>query len=191
MSATSSQTSNQVPVHATATFGGGCFWCLEAIFQQLKGVHKVESGYMGGKTLNPTYKDVCTGTTDHAEVIRISFDPNVISYKQILEIFFVMHDPTTLNRQGNDVGTQYRSVVFYESAEQKETAQSVIQDLTARRIWDSPIVTQLVPEETFYKAEDYHQDYFNQNPQQSYCQFVVMPKVAKLRHEFMTFTKKA
>lgn len=168
----------------TATLGGGCFWCLEAVFRELKGVHNVESGYMGGKTLNPTYKDVCSGSTGHAEVIRVSFDAGTISYREILEIFFVMHDPTTLNRQGNDVGTQYRSVIFYSSPQQRQTAQEIIKAFTDKSIWDASIVTQLVPEEVFYKAEDYHQGYFSQNPQQSYCQLVVAPKVAKLRKHF-------
>jgi peptide-methionine (S)-S-oxide reductase len=173
----------------TATLGGGCFWCLEAVFQELKGVQKVESGYMGGKTLNPTYKDVCSGMTGHAEVIRITFDPQNISYREMLQIFFVMHDPTTLNRQGNDTGTQYRSVVFYNSPEQQQVALSVMREVEEKKIWDSPIVTQLQPEEIFYKAEDYHQGYFNQNSQQPYCQLVVAPKVAKLRKKFIENVK--
>lgn len=172
-----------------ATLGGGCFWCLDAVFQELKGVRKVESGYMGGKTLNPTYKDVCSGITGHAEVIRVTFDPTIIFYQEILQVFFVMHDPTTLNRQGNDVGTQYRSVVFYNSPGQHDSAQTVIKEFTNKKVWDSSIVTQLVPEETFYKAEDYHQGYFSQNPQQSYCQLVVAPKVAKVRKQFIESVK--
>ena len=173
----------------TATLGGGCFWCFEAVFQELKGVRMVESGYMGGKTLNPTYKEVCSGTTGHEEVIRVTFDPAVISYKEIIQVLFVMHDPTTLNRQGNDVGTQYRSVVFYNSPAQRDLVQTVIKEFTDKKVWDSAIVTQLIPEETFYKAEDYHQGYFSQNPQQPYCQLVVAPKVSKLRKQFIENVK--
>ena len=167
-----------------ATLGGGCFWCLEAVFDDLQGVLSVESGYAGGKNPNPTYKQVCSGTTNHAEVVRVRFDPAVLSYHDLLEIFFTIHDPTTLNRQGNDVGTQYRSVVFYHSPEQKETAEQVIRELTKTGIWDGAIVTQVVPATDFYVAEDYHQEYFQNNASQPYCQFVVAPKVQKFRSKF-------
>lgn len=166
----------------TATLGGGCFWCLEAIYQELKGVNLVESGYTGGQVPNPTYEQVCEGTTGHAEVVRIEFDPAVVSYREVLEIFFTMHDPTTPNRQGNDVGTQYRSVIYYHSPEQYETAKQVIACMA--NVWDAPIVTELSPAQTYYKAEDYHQNYFRQHPLQGYCAFVVAPKVAKFRKMF-------
>jgi peptide-methionine (S)-S-oxide reductase len=165
-----------------ATLGGGCFWCLEAVYQQLKGVQTVESGYTGGQVRNPTYEQVCSGTTGHAEVIRVSFDPDVVSYREILEVFFTIHDPTTLNRQGNDVGTQYRSVIYFHSPEQREIARHVIAEMAI--VWDAPIVTELSPAETYYKAEDYHQNYFRENPLQGYCAFVVAPKVAKFRQTF-------
>ena len=165
-----------------ATLGGGCFWCTEAVFQQLKGVQAVESGYTGGQVPNPTYEDVCAGTTGHAEVVRVSFDPDVVSYREVLEVFFTIHDPTTLNRQGNDVGTQYRSVVYYHSPAQQEIAKHVISEMA--NVWDAPIVTELSPAETFYKAEGYHQDYFRQNPMQGYCAFIIAPKVAKFRKTF-------
>jgi peptide-methionine (S)-S-oxide reductase len=165
-----------------ATLGGGCFWCLEAVFQQLKGVQHVESGYCGGDTPAPTYEQVCRGTTGHAEVVRIEFDPAVISYRELLEVFFTIHDPTTLNRQGNDIGTQYRSVIFFHSPEQEATAKQVIACMAG--VWDAPIVTQLVPEQPYYKAEDYHQNYYRNNPMQGYCAFVVEPKVAKFRKTF-------
>jgi len=168
-----------------ATLGGGCFWCTEAVFSQLKGVESVESGYAGGVTQNPTYKDICTGTTGHAEVVRVTFDPNVVFYKEILEIFFTTHDPTTLNRQGNDVGAQYRSVIFYHSSRQKETAEEAIRELSESKIWSAPIVTEVTPAAMFYKAEEYHQTYFQRNAAQPYCQLVVAPKVAKLRKKFM------
>jgi len=168
-----------------ATLGGGCFWCLEAVFDELRGVESVESGYMGGATGNPTYEQVCSGKTGHAEVVQVTFDPTEVSFKEILEVFFVIHDPTTLNRQGNDVGTQYRSAIFYHSAEQKSQAEKVIKNLNDGHIWDSPIVTELAPAQTFYRAEGYHQDYFLRNPAQPYCMFVVAPKVAKLRKEFL------
>ena len=167
-----------------ATLGGGCFWCTEAVFKELKGVEKVESGYSGGKVLNPTYEQVCTGRTGHAEVVQITFDPEVISFKEILQIFFTVHDPTTLNRQGADLGTQYRSVIFYHNEGQRAIAEQVIEELEITKIWDAPIVTQVVPFEAFYKAEDYHRDYFKQNPGQSYCQVVIAPKVAKLRQHY-------
>jgi peptide-methionine (S)-S-oxide reductase len=167
-----------------AVLGGGCFWCLEAVFEQLKGVEKVESGYAGGEVPYPTYEQVCSGTTGHAEVVRISFDPQVISFGDLLDIFFAMHDPTTLNRQGADVGTQYRSAIFYYSDEQKKQAEQKIQEWNAGGAWDRPIVTQLAPLTTFFPAEDYHQGYFRGNPRQGYCQAVIVPKVVKLRKKF-------
>lgn len=168
----------------TATLGGGCFWCLEAVFQQLRGVEKVESGYAGGQTPNPSYKQVCTGATGHAEVVQVTFDPAAISFREVLEVFFGTHDPTTKDRQGMDVGTQYRSAIFYHSPEQKRVAEQLIAELNAAGIWGAPIVTQVVPAAEFYKAEDYHQDYFVDNPGQPYCQAVVGPKVAKFRKRF-------
>ena len=173
-----------------ATLAGGCFWCLEAVFDDLKGVESVESGYVGGKTASPTYEDICSGKTGHAEVVQITFDPKVVSFKEILEVFFVIHDPTTLNRQGNDSGTQYRSAVFYHSAEQKAAAEQVIANLGAAKIYDDPIVTEVVPASKFYAAEDYHQEYFRRNPAQPYCAFVVRPKVAKFRKHFLEKLKK-
>jgi len=167
-----------------ATLGGGCFWCLEAGFELLKGVERVESGYTGGEVKNPTYHAVCTGATGHAEVVQIAYDPKVISYRDLLQIFFVLHDPTTLNRQGHDVGTQYRSAVFFHSPEQNHIAQTVIAELEKEKTWDRPIVTQVAPLETFYRGEDYHQGYFRANPGQAYCQAVVAPKVAKMRKHF-------
>ena len=173
-----------------ATLAGGCFWCLEAVFDDLKGVESVESGYMGGKTANPSYEDVCSGETGHAEVVQLSFDPKQVSFKEILEVFFVIHDPTTLNRQGNDVGTQYRSAIFHHSAEQKTAAEQVIADMGAAKIYDDPIVTEVVPASKFYVAEDYHQEYFRRNPAQPYCAFIVRPKVAKFRKHFLEKLKK-
>lgn len=170
-----------------AILGGGCFWCLEAVYLEVRGVTRVESGYMGGDTPDPTYEQVCGGTTGHAEVVRIEFDPAVVSYRDILEIFFTIHDPTTLNRQGNDVGTQYRSVIFWTSPEQEATARKVMAEMAA--VWDAPIVTQIGPARTWYKAEAYHQDYFNQHPLQGYCAFVVAPKVAKFRKMFAARVK--
>lgn len=166
----------------TAMLGGGCFWCLEAVYQELKGVQAVESGYSGGRVLNPTYEQVCEGTTGHAEVVKVTFDPAIVSYREILEIFFTIHDPTTLNRQGNDTGTQYRSVIYFHSAEQQVTAKHVIAEMA--NVWDAPIITELSPAQTYYKAEDYHQNYFRQHPLQGYCAFVVAPKVAKFRKTF-------
>jgi len=165
-----------------ATLGGGCFWCTEAVFQQLKGVQAVESGYTGGQVENPVYEQICEGTTGHAEVVRLTFDPAVVSYREILEVFFTIHDPTTLNRQGNDVGTQYRSVIYYHSPEQQDTAKQVISEMA--NVWDAPIVTELSPAETYYKAENYHQNYFRMNPMQGYCAFIVAPKVSKFRKTF-------
>lgn len=171
-----------------ATLGGGCFWCLDAFFRRIEGVNHVESGYAGGQIENPTYDQVCTGTTGHAEVVQVGFDPSVITYREILEIFFTMHDPTTPNRQGNDVGDQYRSVIFYGSDEQQSVAKDVIAHFAADH-WDNPIVTQLEPLETFFPAEDYHQDYFNKNPTQGYCMMIINPKLSKLRQEFATKLK--
>jgi peptide-methionine (S)-S-oxide reductase len=165
-----------------ATLGGGCFWCLEAVYQELRGVQHVESGYTGGQVPNPTYEAVCAGTTGHAEVVRITFDTQVVSYREILEIFFTIHDPTTLNRQGNDIGTQYRSVIYFHSSEQEDVAKHVIAEMA--NVWDAPIVTELKPAETYYKAEEYHQNYFRQNPMQGYCAFIVAPKVVKFRQMF-------
>jgi peptide-methionine (S)-S-oxide reductase len=167
-----------------ALFGGGCFWCLEAVFEQLRGVQQVESGYAGGTVANPSYQAVCTGTTGHAEVVKITFDPTIISYRELLEVFFAVHDPTTLNRQGEDVGMQYRSVIYYYTSEQKDTAQTVIAELTAEKVYPRPIVTKLELAPEFFKAEDYHQGYYRANPDQGYCQLVVNPKVAKARKVF-------
>jgi peptide-methionine (S)-S-oxide reductase len=167
-----------------ATFAAGCFWCTEAIFTELKGVERVESGYSGGKVANPSYEQVCTGATDHAEAIQITYDPKIISYKQLLEIFLTTHDPTTLNRQGNDVGTQYRSAVFYHNEAQKETAQAVIKEIDGKHLWPDPIVTKVTPFTNFYKAENYHQEYFERNGSAPYCQFVIAPKVAKFRDHY-------
>ena len=173
------------PLHIeTATFGAGCFWCTEAIFQSLKGVSSVISGYMGGHTNNPTYEQVCSGNTGHAEVIQVDFDPKVITYEELLLIFFKTHNPTTLNRQGNDIGTQYRSVVFFHSQEQKEKANKMIDELTRELVYDSPIVTEVSPVSDFYKAEGYHQNYFNQNSGQPYCAFVIQPKLIKFGEKF-------
>ena len=166
----------------TATLGGGCFWCTEAVFQQIRGVIKVESGYCGGQVHNPTYEQICTGQTGHAEVVRLRFDPTLITYAEILEIFFTIHDPTTLNRQGADRGTQYRSVIYYHDQTQQQIAQATMQKMAA--IWDDLIVTELSMAPQFYMAEDYHQNYFRQHPEQGYCSFVVAPKVAKARKVF-------
>jgi peptide-methionine (S)-S-oxide reductase len=167
-----------------ATLAGGCFWCLEAVYDQLKGVKSVESGYMGGKNPNPSYRDVCTGTTGHAEVVQITYDTDKVSFKDLLDVFFTIHDPTTLNRQGADVGTQYRSAIFYHTPEQKTVAEQAISELNASRVWDNPIVTEVSPLQPFYIAEEYHQEYFANNPDQGYCQFVVAPKVAKFRKHY-------
>ena len=167
-----------------ATLGGGCFWCLEAVYQELTGVQKSVSGYAGGAVVNPTYDQICTGTTGHAEVVQLTFDPALVSYRKILEVFFTIHDPTTLNRQGNDVGTQYRSVIYYHSPEQLEIAKQVIAEMA--NVWDAPLVTELAPLPIFYEAESYHQNYYNQHPNQGYCAFVVAPKVAKFRKLFLS-----
>ena len=173
-----------------ATLAGGCFWCLEAIYDELKGVEDVVSGYAGGSVENPSYQAVCTGATGHAEVVQVTFDPQVVSFKELLEVFFTIHDPTTLNRQGADVGTQYRSAIFYHSPEQKAAAGQVIAEIGAAGIWPDPIVTEIAPLETFYPAEDYHQEYFRKNPYQGYCRAVVAPKVAKFRAKFIERLKK-
>ena len=163
-----------------AVFGAGCFWCVEALFLQLNGVSEVISGYSGGNTKNPTYKDICTGKTNHAEVCKIIYDPNIISYKQLLEKFWEIHDPTTLNRQGNDIGTQYRSIIFYNNKEEEHTALTYKNVLSTSKIYQSPIITEIKPLEIFYKAEDFHQDYYNQNKDQPYCQYIIRPKLNKI-----------
>ena len=168
-----------------ATLGGGCFWCLEAVYEELRGVEKVESGYSGGPVPNPTYRQVCTGTTGHAEVVQVTFDPEAVSFKEILEVFFTIHDPTTLNRQGADVGPQYRSAIIYHDEEQRRVAEEVISELEAEGIWDAPIVTEVTPFEAFYVAEDYHQGYYRDNEYQPYCQVVIAPKVAKFRKQYL------
>lgn len=178
------------PTREVATLGGGCFWCLEAPYDQLRGVESVESGYMGGHVVNPTYRQICTGATGHAEVVRVTFDPQVVSYREILEVFFTLHDPTTRNRQGNDVGPQYRSVIFCHSPDQQATAEAVIQELTAAKLWPNPIVTEVTPASEFYMAEEYHQEYFERNPYQGYCQVIIAPKVAKFRKQFLDRLKK-
>ncbi len=173
-----------------ATLGGGCFWCLEAVFDNLRGVESVESGYTGGKLANPTYQQVCGGDTGHAEVVRVTFDPQAISFREILEVFFAIHDPTTLNRQGNDAGTQYRSAIFFHTPGQQAAAEQVIAELTTAKAYSDPIVTEVAPAQTFYVAEDYHQEYFLNNAYQPYCQYVVAPKVAKFRQKFARRVKK-
>lgn len=167
-----------------ATLGGGCFWCTEAVYKELNGVVDVVPGYSGGKIKNPAYREVCTGRTGHAEVVQITYEPEIVSFREILEVFFMTHDPTTLNCQGNDVGTQYRSAIFYHDEKQKETAKEVIHLFDKEKVYDNPIVTEVVPFEVFYKAEDYHKDYFERNGEQPYCQFVVAPKVEKFRKIF-------
>ena len=174
------------PTGEIATLAGGCFWCLEAVCDELRGVVDVTSGYAGGHVPNPSYQQVCGGDTGHAEVVRIAFDPSKVSYREILEVFFTIHDPTTLNRQGADVGTQYRSAIFYHSDEQKRVAEEVMSEIAAEGIWKNPIVTELQPAPEFYPAEDYHQEYFARNPNQGYCQVVVAPKVAKFRSKFLS-----
>ncbi len=184
--ATSPDTSSEAA--AVAVLGGGCFWCLEAVYQEMRGVLQVESGYAGGHVPNPTYKEVCTGTTGHAEVVRITYDPKEVSYADLLEVFFTIHDPTTLNRQGNDVGPQYRSVIFYSNPEQEKIAQAA--KAAAAQLWPKPIVTEIAPLDRFYKAEDYHQNYYRNNPAQPYCIYVVGPKVEKFRQKFRDRLKK-
>ncbi|MHB8765013.1 MAG: peptide-methionine (S)-S-oxide reductase MsrA [Deferrisomatales bacterium] len=172
------------PGREAATLGGGCFWCLQPIFQELVGVHEVTVGYAGGRRPNPTYEQVCTGATGHAEVVQVAFDPGVLSFRELLEVFFAVHDPTTPNRQGADVGTQYRSAIFFAGADQESAAREVIRDLDAQGLWDGPIVTEVSPLQAFYPAEAYHQDYFRKHPGQGYCQVVVAPKVAAFRRKF-------
>jgi peptide-methionine (S)-S-oxide reductase len=174
----------------TATLAGGCFWCLEAVYDEIKGVQGVESGYAGGHMDNPTYRAVCNGDTGHAEVVQVHFDPNIVSYRDLLNVFFAIHDPTTLNRQGADTGTQYRSAIFYHDDEQKKVAEELIRDLNAQKIWDRPIVTEVTKLDKFYMAEDYHQEYFANNPYQPYCMAVVSPKVSKFRKHFIELLKK-
>ena len=169
---------------ALATFGGGCFWCVEAIYQDLKGVHSVLSGYTGGASENPSYQDVCSGATGHAEVVQIGFDPEVISYGELLKIFWRTHDPTTLNQQGADKGTQYRSVIYYHNEDQKEVARKSLSETDQSDLWDNPIVTEISPMGAFFEAEDYHQNYYKQNGNQPYCRMVIDPKMAKFREEF-------
>lgn len=171
--------------HEIATLGGGCFWCIDTIFRQLAGVEKVDSGYAGGTMPNPSYRDVCSGATGHAEVVQVTFDPSVLSFRDLLGVFFTVHDPTTADRQGADVGTQYRSVVLYHSEEQRAATEEVIAELTRDKVWDDPIVTQVAPFTKFYSAEQYHQDYYSQNPNQPYCQIVIAPKVAKFRKMYL------
>lgn len=168
-----------------ATLAGGCFWCLEAVYNDLRGVESVVSGYAGGSVANPSYEQVCRGNTGHAEVVQITFDPAAVSFRELLEVFFTIHDPTTLNRQGNDIGTQYRSAIFYHSDDQKKVAEEVIKNLAEEKIWANPIVTQLVPLAEFYPAEEYHQRYFERNPNQGYCQVIISPKVSKFRKAFL------
>ncbi len=176
------------PNAQTATLAGGCFWCIEAVYLEVEGVESVVSGYTGGQKANPTYEQVCTGTTGHAEAVEIKFNPDKISYKELLEIFFVIHDPTTLNRQGNDIGTQYRSAIYYHTPEQKAIAEQVMKE--AQKHWDNPIVTELTPAQIFYKAEDYHQNYYNLHPNQGYCAVVINPKLAKFRKTYKDKLKK-
>jgi peptide-methionine (S)-S-oxide reductase len=172
-----------------ATLGGGCFWCTEAVFTQLKGVESVDPGYSGGSLENPTYEQVSTGTTGHAEVVQVAFDPSVISYREILEIFFSTHDPTTSNRQGPDVGTQYRSIIFYHNDQQKATAELVVKELTEEKLFDAPIKTRIEPLDRFYKAEEYHKDYFKKHPEQQYCRIIIAPKIAKLQKLYLSKLK--
>jgi peptide-methionine (S)-S-oxide reductase len=174
----------------TTTLAGGCFWCLEAVFDELNGVESVESGYTGGHVPNPSYAQVCDGKTGHAEAVQITFDPSVLSYRDLLTVFFTIHDPTTLNRQGGDIGTQYRSAIFYHDKEQKAVAEEVIHELSAAGLWDNPFVTEVTPVDRFYIAEDYHQEYFKKNPFQGYCRAVIAPKVAKFRKQFVERLKK-
>ena len=175
----------------SATFAGGCFWCLEAVYLELRGVESVQSGYMGGRRPNPTYEQVCTGTTGHAEAVQVIFDPDVVTYRDLLEVFFSIHDPTTLNRQGADAGTQYRSAIFVHSPEQKSEAERFVRELAVARVWDDPIVTEITAASTFYPAEEYHRDYWRRNPTQGYCRVVIAPKVAKFRASTLARLRKA
>lgn len=168
-----------------ATLAGGCFWCLEAVYDELRGIENVESGYAGGRRPNPTYEQVCSGTTGHAEVVQITYDPAQISFRELLDVFFTIHDPTTLNRQGNDLGTQYRSAIFYHDDEQKRIAEETIRELEDDKTWDEPVVTQVMPLTEFFPAEDYHRDYYARNPGQGYCRVIIAPKVAKARQKFL------
>ena len=179
------------PTREQATLGGGCFWCLEAVYEELEGVHRVRSGYSGGARENPTYQQVCTGGTGHAEVVRIEFDPTVTSFREILQVFFAIHDPTTLNRQGADFGTQYRSVIFYHSPEQKAAAETVIREINDARVFPGPVVTEVSPLENFYPAEEYHDHYYRSNPNQGYCRYVIDPKMAAFRAKFFDKVKQA
>ena len=190
MTETGPETGGPTATAEQATFGGGCFWCLEPVFDALDGVRDVVSGYAGGYVPDPSYEDVCNGTTGHAEVVRITFDPSRIAYRDLLEVFFSIHDPTTLNRQGNDVGTQYRSAVYVHSPEQETVAREVIAALDAQRLWDQPIVTEVTRDDVFYPAEDYHQEYFERHPFQPYCLLVIRPKVAKFRKQHLDRLKK-
>ena len=176
--------------YQTATLAGGCFWCLEAIYEQLRGVEEVEPGYAGGTVADPTYEQVCTGNTGHAEAVQITFDPQEITFRQLLDVFFAIHDPTTLNRQGEDVGTQYRSAIFYHDEEQRATAERAIQELDAAGVWDDPIVTEVTPLSEFYPAEDYHHEYYRHNSGQPYCRMVIAPKVARFRQLYMARLKR-
>jgi len=178
-------TQSNPPATEVATLGGGCFWCLDAVYREVRGVSRVESGYAGGTTRSPSYEAVCSGRTGHAEVVQLTFDPAVVSFRDLLEIFFTIHDPTTLNRQGADVGTQYRSVIYYHTPEQRMTAEQVIAELEAAGVWDGPIVTEVAPLPPYYPAEPYHQDYFRRNPGQGYCSAVIAPKVSKLRQRHL------
>jgi peptide-methionine (S)-S-oxide reductase len=176
--------------YEVAHLAGGCFWCLEAVYDELKGVVDVVSGYSGGQVVNPSYEAVCTGETGHAETVQVTFDPQVVSYRQLLEVFFTIHDPTTLNRQGADVGTQYRSAIFYHDPQQKTIAEQLIHEMMSEKLWNKPIVTELVPFSVFYPAEAYHQEYFKRNPYQGYCMMVIAPKVAKFRTKHLELLKK-
>lgn len=183
------QQNNHIITQQLATLAGGCFWCIEGAFNQVKGIQSATSGYMGGKTKKPTYKEVCNGDTDHAEVVQLSFDPSIITYQEILEIFFTLHNPTQLNRQGNDIGSQYRSAIFYHDQLQKEIAEKTITEMTLAKMFEEKIVTQINAIDTFYSGEDYHQDYVNNNPENQYCQTVVSPKLAKFRQTFVSKLK--
>lgn len=174
----------------TATLGGGCFWCLETVYEQLRGVGQVVSGYAGGHVEAPSYEEVCSGTTGHAEVVQLTFDPDIVSFRELLDVFFTIHDPTTPNHQGADVGPQYRSIILYHDARQKEIADDVIAEFESEGVWEAPIVTEVVPFEAFYRAEDYHQGYYRNNPQQPYCRAVIAPKVAKFRKQFIDKLRK-
>lgn len=177
------------PSFEVATFAGGCFWCIESAFNSIKGVNSALSGYMGGHTINPTYEDICTGQSGHAEVVQINFNPEEITYRELLEILFSLHDPTQLNRQGNDVGTQYRSAIYYHNQAQKLAAETLINEINASSIWPTPVVTEITAEETFYCAENYHQDYVSNNPQNPYCQMLVLPKLVKFKARFLAKLK--